>query len=250
MPTRTEGDMAHEHEDRIRKRAYEIWEREGCPNGRDQEHWHQASREIENEQSGNWTGTDDLVGGSIAAARLPRALEADADKPAGDLQPGSTSLAGGPGTRRDTIRVDQEPTKRCTSSSTEQSQATLDKTLTSGTPLPADVSQTLPELDQTLNAVGDIVEEREPSVEEMRDLGARDGRALAEALASSVPEGITEEQADGMFQIVVGGIEDAAEKMIASGLSVTLVLAYRAACYEAIDHEMARHARGDEIPSA
>jgi hypothetical protein len=36
------GDVA----ERIRQRAYEIWEREGRPEGREQEHWEQAEREI------------------------------------------------------------------------------------------------------------------------------------------------------------------------------------------------------------
>lgn len=36
-------------EERIKQRAYEIWEREGHPAGRDQEHWEQAVQEIEAE---------------------------------------------------------------------------------------------------------------------------------------------------------------------------------------------------------
>jgi hypothetical protein len=32
--------------ERIRQRAYEIWEREGRPEGREQAHWEQAEREI------------------------------------------------------------------------------------------------------------------------------------------------------------------------------------------------------------
>ncbi|MBA1143072.1 DUF2934 domain-containing protein [Mesorhizobium neociceri] len=36
-------------EERIKQRAYEIWEREGHPAGRDQEHWDQAVQEIEAE---------------------------------------------------------------------------------------------------------------------------------------------------------------------------------------------------------
>jgi hypothetical protein len=36
------GDVA----ERIRQRAYEIWEREGRPEGREQAHWEQAEREI------------------------------------------------------------------------------------------------------------------------------------------------------------------------------------------------------------
>jgi Protein of unknown function (DUF2934) len=31
---------------RIRQRAYELWERDGRPEGRDHAHWHQAEREI------------------------------------------------------------------------------------------------------------------------------------------------------------------------------------------------------------
>lgn len=34
------------HEDRIRQRAYEIWEREGRPHGDDLKHWMQAFQEI------------------------------------------------------------------------------------------------------------------------------------------------------------------------------------------------------------
>jgi hypothetical protein len=124
----------------------------------------------------------------------------------------------------------------------------LGKTLTSRTPLPTDICETFADLEQTLNAIEDIVEDREHSVEEMRDLGARDGRALAEALASNVPAGVTAEQADSLFQIVVRGIEETTEKLIAGGTNLTLALAYRSACYEAIDAEMARDTRGQDTP--
>lgn len=36
-------------EDVIRQRSYEIWEREGCPAGKDLEHWLRARRELEAE---------------------------------------------------------------------------------------------------------------------------------------------------------------------------------------------------------
>jgi len=40
-------------EERIRRLAYEIWEQEGRPNGRDQEHWRRAEAEIlQREQRG------------------------------------------------------------------------------------------------------------------------------------------------------------------------------------------------------
>jgi hypothetical protein len=37
-PTLTPGAIA--------QRAYEIWKETGCPNGRDQEHWFRAEREL------------------------------------------------------------------------------------------------------------------------------------------------------------------------------------------------------------
>ncbi|AZO12071.1 MULTISPECIES: DUF2934 domain-containing protein [unclassified Mesorhizobium] len=40
-----------DREERIRRRAHEIWEREGRPEGRQQEHWDQAVQEIEAEGS-------------------------------------------------------------------------------------------------------------------------------------------------------------------------------------------------------
>ncbi|MDX8515378.1 DUF2934 domain-containing protein [Mesorhizobium captivum] len=40
-----------DREERIKRRAYEIWEREGRPKGREQEHWDQAVQEIEAEGS-------------------------------------------------------------------------------------------------------------------------------------------------------------------------------------------------------
>jgi hypothetical protein len=41
--------MSTELEERIRQRAYELWEREGSQHGNDQDHWHQAALEIEEE---------------------------------------------------------------------------------------------------------------------------------------------------------------------------------------------------------
>jgi len=32
--------------ERIRTRAYQIWEQEGRPHGRDREHWHEAERQL------------------------------------------------------------------------------------------------------------------------------------------------------------------------------------------------------------
>ena len=36
-------------EERVRQRAYEIWQRRGCPEGQADEHWAQAEAEIASE---------------------------------------------------------------------------------------------------------------------------------------------------------------------------------------------------------
>ena len=38
--------MVDQQDDRIRQRAYELWEREGRPEGREHAHWAEAAREI------------------------------------------------------------------------------------------------------------------------------------------------------------------------------------------------------------
>ncbi|SKA36350.1 DUF2934 domain-containing protein [Consotaella salsifontis] len=42
--------VVRDNAEAIRNRAYEIWEREGRPNGREHEHWAEAAREIEEAQ--------------------------------------------------------------------------------------------------------------------------------------------------------------------------------------------------------
>lgn len=39
-----------DRDERIRQRAYEIWEREGRPGGMEEKHWHQAAEEIAAEE--------------------------------------------------------------------------------------------------------------------------------------------------------------------------------------------------------
>lgn len=48
--------MAEHHDERIQRRAHEIWEREGRPEGRQDEHWNRAAAEIDAE---NRTGAVD-----------------------------------------------------------------------------------------------------------------------------------------------------------------------------------------------
>ena len=60
-------------EDRIQRRAHEIWEREGRPDGRHEEHWAQARRQIEAEHGGG-----------------PAPEPAAPDTPPTDIAPGMT----------------------------------------------------------------------------------------------------------------------------------------------------------------
>lgn len=40
------------HEQRIRERAYQLWEQAGRPDGKEVEHWLQAEREIAGDEQG------------------------------------------------------------------------------------------------------------------------------------------------------------------------------------------------------
>jgi hypothetical protein len=39
--------MTNEREERIRRRAHELWEKEGRPDGRHEDHWQQAMRDLD-----------------------------------------------------------------------------------------------------------------------------------------------------------------------------------------------------------
>ncbi|MEA2671279.1 MAG: hypothetical protein QOG45_1499 [Chloroflexota bacterium] len=62
-------------EDRIRNRAYELWEGEGRPEGREVDHWLQAAQEI----SGEVAGETSAVAPSVARRpRTPRTASTSA----------------------------------------------------------------------------------------------------------------------------------------------------------------------------
>jgi hypothetical protein len=67
-------------EDRIRNRAYELWEAEGRPEGREVDHWLRAAQEVSGEVAGETTAV------GAPAARRPRT-------------PRSASTAASPATR-------------------------------------------------------------------------------------------------------------------------------------------------------
>ncbi len=57
----------------IAKHAYQLWEREGRPQGRDKDHWHAAEREI----LGAATAQEDKPIGEIRSAQQASARQAD-----------------------------------------------------------------------------------------------------------------------------------------------------------------------------
>jgi hypothetical protein len=52
--------MGIDREERIRHRAYSIWEERGRPHGEDFSHWQQASEEYENAGLGDIAISDDI----------------------------------------------------------------------------------------------------------------------------------------------------------------------------------------------
>lgn len=66
--------MTADREEKIRKAAYEIWLREGSPEGRDREHWDEAERELARDQSavhatsGDQSATEQPRSGETAKA--------------------------------------------------------------------------------------------------------------------------------------------------------------------------------------
>lgn len=75
--------------ERIRERAHQIWENEGRPDGREMQHWEQASREIDAESTGQGVDTGKV---------LPPGSGAGSQGLASGLQPGGSIPSGGPGT--------------------------------------------------------------------------------------------------------------------------------------------------------
>ena len=70
-------------EERIRRRAHEIWEREGRPEGRHEEHWARARREVEAEEGGSPPG----AAGSDASPTDTAPGSAGADRAGGGGSP-------------------------------------------------------------------------------------------------------------------------------------------------------------------
>jgi Protein of unknown function (DUF2934) len=84
--------MNGKRDDRIRSRAYGIWEREGRPQGRHEHHWHQASREVEGEASDDQLAAQ--PSGDEAGSEQPRS-NADARLSGNDSATPAASAPGG-----------------------------------------------------------------------------------------------------------------------------------------------------------
>ena len=63
--------MTHEE---ISKKAREIWEREGRPEGRDIEHWLQAEAELRQEPAANGVANNNVQSGDTSMLKVPAGL--------------------------------------------------------------------------------------------------------------------------------------------------------------------------------
>jgi hypothetical protein len=59
-------------EERIRQRAYQIWEEDGQPEGREHEHWERAVREIEAEEKADESEASDPAEAEPEAKPKPK----------------------------------------------------------------------------------------------------------------------------------------------------------------------------------
>lgn len=89
--------MTPDREEKIRQRAYELWEAEGRPDGKQQEHWERAAREIEAEEAGESASK----GSDSDSSGLPGDLQAGGTMPGSspDTSEGSFGNGGGAGRR-------------------------------------------------------------------------------------------------------------------------------------------------------
>jgi Protein of unknown function (DUF2934). len=100
-------------EERIRRRAYQIWQEEGCPTGQEERHWEMARQIIASEGSAD---EEEETGGALAPdpAGSPQSGEASADPfdpadPAGDFPPSTTPGGQQATPSRRRAKADPEP---------------------------------------------------------------------------------------------------------------------------------------------
>jgi hypothetical protein len=94
--------------ERIRQRAYELWQQEGQPEGKQQEHWDRAVREISGNPDQSGSQLDSGADGETVPGNLTEAADAlrgvstgsaegtDADQFGGEtVEPGNQKEQGG-----------------------------------------------------------------------------------------------------------------------------------------------------------
>ena len=87
--------MTDDREEKIRRRAHELWQQEGQPDGRPDDHWYQAEREIDQGGEGEIEGDDTP---NLAALREAARQHSDAFIVKADLEDADQREAA-PGTR-------------------------------------------------------------------------------------------------------------------------------------------------------
>jgi hypothetical protein len=84
---------------------------------------------------------------------------------------------------------------------------------------------------------------RKPTLDEMQQLGAKDGQALGKGLAAQIHEAVTQDEADHLLQIANIDVVVAMNRLREAGLHDVLIAAYGTACFAAMDQEVARRIR-------
>lgn len=96
--------MSDDRQRRIEQRAHEIWQREGCPDGRADEHWRRATAEIEADESAAVSLASAAPTPQPASEEGTKPLAQAAPKPA--AKPRTTSA----GKKADSVKA-EEPKK-------------------------------------------------------------------------------------------------------------------------------------------
>lgn len=86
--------------DAIARRAFELWEREGCPDGCDLRHWLQAEKELETDAGGSSSGSAVSQNGESASTSSTRSAADDTTPLSGTRVAAAAGRAGKSGKRR------------------------------------------------------------------------------------------------------------------------------------------------------
>lgn len=87
-----------DRERKIRDRAYSLWEAEGSPSGRHDDHWHAAAREVDEAEAGQPSG--EAIASEPAAEAPAKPRRAAAKKPVVAPEPTGTATPAAKPTRR------------------------------------------------------------------------------------------------------------------------------------------------------